>query len=100
MTISESDLKALTDYVAELEAENDFLSRERLLLVGGPQALAKIAPGPILRHTGPIPEGCGIGNAGQLICLTHAAARKHSVRPEWFEPTPMKRARKPGGEGL
>jgi hypothetical protein len=94
--ITEAELKALTDYISELEAENAFLRRERLFQVGGAQELLKAPAEPILGHTGPIPEGCGIGNAGQLICRTHEACRKYGP-PGWFEARPVKRARKPDG---
>ncbi|MCF4129004.1 hypothetical protein [Methylobacterium sp. SyP6R] len=96
--ISEIELEALTDYITELEARVDFLTRERILFKEGREALERStqAEDPLRA----VPEGMGIGASSQMVCLTHAAALAHSVRSDWFRPTLRKGSKKPGGEGL
>ncbi|WP_156399059.1 hypothetical protein [Methylobacterium sp. Leaf466] len=53
--------------IAALEAENDFLHRERILYREGPQELLRQFSGPSAGE--PTPPGYGRGNSGQLIIL-------------------------------
>jgi len=95
--ISESELKALTEYIVELEAQVDFLSRERILSTEGREAMER-ATNPTEDLLQPLPAGLGRGAAGQVVCLTHEAALTHSQHRDWFKPTRRKGAAKsPGG---
>lgn len=78
-------LESLETQVAELSAQIDFLTRERLLCVEGRDALER-ATNPSLGILAPLPAGFGYGNAGQVIGLTYAAAQQ--MEPDWFQPSP------------
>jgi hypothetical protein len=76
-TIATEELESLLELVAtqdariaSLEAENDFLHRERVLLKEGPDALVKRFKG--ASPDEPCPPGYGRGNAGQLVLTDHA----------------------------
>lgn len=76
-TIATGELESLLELVAtqdaliaSLEAENDFLHRERVLLKEGPDALLKRFRGASPEE--PCPPGYGRGAAGQLILTDHA----------------------------
>lgn len=62
MPITDAELTELTAYIADLEAQVDFLMRERILYREGAAALTSTVPA--TGHTGPV------GNAGQPV-LTH-----------------------------
>lgn len=98
MPISESDLQTLTDYVVSLESQITFLAKERAFYNEGPAALGKVAS---LAVTA-IPEGYGIGNAGQMIAVSTAAAQAEIER-QWPIPAelrkPKRRSKKPDGDG-
>ncbi|SEO42408.1 hypothetical protein SAMN04487843_101342 [Methylobacterium sp. ap11] len=87
-------LASLETQVADLTAQVDFLSRERLLYRKGREALEG-ATAPTVDLLVPLPAGYGRGNADQLIALTYGAARE--MAPGFFQPSPVKRSRKPDG---
>lgn len=75
-TIATGELESLLELVAtqdariaSLEAENDFLRRERVLLKEGPDALLKRFKGASAFE--PCPPGYTRGHAGQLVLVDH-----------------------------
>jgi len=62
------------------------------------QALLQTAAEPAVTRTEPSPVGCGIGAAGRMIYLIHAAALIRSHQPDWYRSALKKRARKGGAE--
>ncbi|MGX9983164.1 hypothetical protein [Methylobacterium fujisawaense] len=91
MNISEFDLEALTQYALDLEAQCDFLLRERDIYRQGPAA----AQTPAMAALEPCPPGYTRGAAGQLVLVDHERiyAMMHAA---W--PPPRRRSKRPDGE--
>lgn len=90
-------LESLEAQIAELSSQVDFLARERLLYKEGRDALERTT-NPSVDLLAPLPAGFGRGNAGQVVGLTYAAAQE--MEPDWFRPSPRKRAKKADGSSL
>jgi hypothetical protein len=90
-TISDEQWAVFTAHIEALEAQVDFLLRERILLKAGRQGLEQATnPADVLK---PCRPGFGRGHNGQEIALTYEAASERNL--EWFKPSPRKRVRKP-----
>ncbi|KMO40651.1 hypothetical protein VQ02_07365 [Methylobacterium variabile] len=90
-------LESLETQVAELTAQVDFFSRERLLYREGREAL-EAATTSTVDLLAPLPAGYGRGNANQVVALTYEAGQE--MAPGFFKPSSAKRSRKPDGTAL